>query len=308
MFKPKVTAPATNSNVIEFDKLWFTYSPQTSYSHTALKDVSLKLNRLEIIGVTGATGCGKSTLVQHVNGLLKPTRGQIRTHGMTITAKTRKIRRVKELRRKVSLVFQYAENQLFEDTVLKDLVFGPTQFGQDRKTAEKLARYYIKLVGLDQSYLLRSPFNLSGGEKRRVAIAGVLAIQATTLVLDEPTAGLDPQGTQKFLAIFKKLGHQTKRRRLIIVGHNLDHLLSICDRLVVLNAGRVVADGVPAQILSDRPLLEKLGLTPPLLYDFAAKLTAQGLDLSQFQIRTIADLVAAIKRRVKTKATVALPS
>ena len=294
------SANTVPSHEIQFSHLGFTYSPRTTFSHTALEDISLQFKQLEIVGVTGPTGCGKSTLVQHINGLLQPTRGWIKTHGHLITARTRKIRRVKDLRRRVSLVFQYAENQLFEDTVLKDVVFGPLRLGQNRATAEKAARHYLQLVGLDKSYLMRSPFNLSGGEKRRVAIAGVLAIQATTLVLDEPTSGLDPQGVRKFLAMFVNLARHQQKRRLIIVSHNPDHLLAICDRLVVLNAGRVAADDQPVRILTNQPLLQKLGLMPPLLYTFIAKLATRGLDLRSFTIKTINDLVQALKIKLQT--------
>lgn len=210
--KKNLTKFVSDSDLIKFEHLSYVYNPKSPYEFQALDDVNVTIDTREIIGIIGSTGSGKSTFVQHLNGLLTPSSGTLHTHGYTISEKTKKIRNVKGLRRRVGLVFQFPEYQLFEETVRKDIMFGPIQLGVNKATAALSAEKYIKLVGLPQSCKDRSPFALSGGQKRRVAVAGILAMEGGTLILDEPTAGLDPQGERDFINLFLKLNKKDNKR------------------------------------------------------------------------------------------------
>lgn len=290
----KTVTLVTQSPGIDFQHVDFIYHPKTVFAFQALRNINLKLYRGGIIGIAGSTGCGKSTLIQHANGLFTPTKGVVCARGVTITAHKRKIKNIKILRQRVGLVFQYAEQQLFEDTVLKDVCFGPVQFGKSRPQAEKLAAKYLKIVGLDKSYLSRSPFNLSGGEKRRVAIAGVLAIEPQTIILDEPTAGLDPKGRNHLLQILRELVTKKPDLQIIIVSHNMDDLLATVDYLVVMQDGAIIAQDTPFNIFQQHKLVAHARLKLPLIYRFITDLQKQGLSFPVDQIRTLDDVALSI--------------
>ena len=222
---------------IEFNKVGYIYSEKTPFEYAALHDVDLKFSEGKITAIIGATGSGKSTLVQHLNALLLPSSGKLNVLNFEIVAK-QKATNLKALRSHVGLVFQFPEYQLFEETILKDLCFGPKNFGATDEEAQEKAIRALKLVGLDQSYLEKSPLDLSGGQKRRVAIAGILAMDPDVLVLDEPTAGLDPQGAIAMMSLFKEL-NQKFGKTVLVVTHDMEHVLNYCDEVVVMKKGEV---------------------------------------------------------------------
>ena len=235
------------------------YSADTNHSVHALKDICLTINDGEFIGLIGHTGCGKSTLVQHLNGLLKPTSGQILFDGEDINAKGYDR---KALRGKVGLVFQYPEHQLFEADVFSDVCFGPTNLGLDRKEVELRAYEALKSVGVDDDDFYNSPFELSGGQKRRVAIAGVLAMKPQILILDEPTAGLDPQGRVEILELISHL-HRDEHMTIILVSHSMDDVADYAERLIVMEHGSIVYDDVPGEVFKNVRELERMDLGVP---------------------------------------------
>ena len=221
---------------ITFKEVEHTYSEDTTFAYHALKGVNLNIKKGSMTALIGHTGSGKSTLIQHINALLLPTSGQVQIEDILITA-TNKPSSLKPLRKKAGLVFQFPEYQLFEETILKDIIFGPKNFGISEEEAIKIAKDMIQLVGLDESYLERSPFDLSGGQKRRIAIAGILAMNPDILILDEPTAGLDPQGAKEMLQLFKKVNQEGKT--VILVSHDMNQVLEYCDDVVVMNHGHI---------------------------------------------------------------------
>ena len=248
-----------NEVSIILDHVTYEYGIGTTLSVKALNDVSLTLPDGQFVGLIGHTGSGKSTLVQHLNGLLKPTSGSIYYNGEDIYAEGYDR---KALRGKVGLVFQYPEHQLFETTVFKDVCFGPKNMGLDKKEMELRAFEALKLVGLPDEYFYQSPFDLSGGQKRRVAIAGVLAMKPSVLVLDEPTAGLDPKGRDEILELVSKLRKETGMA-IVLVSHSMDDVAEYVDRIVVMNSGKVLFDDVPREVFTHVAELEEIGLAVP---------------------------------------------
>lgn len=275
---------------VKFKEVSYIYSPKTPYQYQALTDVSLDIPDKKIIAIIGETGSGKSTLVQHINGLLIPTKGEVLVDDFLIKAKKKKIKNIKAIRKQVGLVFQFPEYQLFEETIEKDIMFGPVNFGEKKVKAKEIAKKYLKMVGLDESYLNRSPFDLSGGQKRRVAIAGILALEGKTLILDEPTAGLDPDGEKELLKLFSQL-NQDENKTIILVTHNMNHVLEIADEVIVLHETKILTQGDPVSIFKNQGLITRTGIEPPKIYDFIYHLTAAGFDTSNINARSVDQLI-----------------
>ena len=266
---------------IQAKKLNYTYQIGTPLEHVALKDVSINIEDGSYTAIVGHTGSGKSTLLQHLNGLLKPTSGEISINGYTID-NTTKNKELGKLRKEVGFVFQFPEAQLFEETVLKDIAFAPKNFGKSEDKAEKIAREKAKLVALPEEVLEKSPFELSGGQMRRVAIAGILAMEPKVLVLDEPTAGLDPEGRHQMMEMFNRL-HKDENLTIILVTHQMNDVAEYADHVIVLESGKVIADSTPKELFSDPEWLKNHHLNLPQTTDFAYKLFDK-LALSKYSI------------------------
>lgn len=252
------------------------YNEGTNQEVRALDDVSLKINDGEFIGLIGHTGSGKSTLIQHMNALLKPTHGEVYYNGADINVPEYKR---KELRGKVGLVFQYPEHQLFEADVFKDVCFGPKNLGLTQKDVELRAYTALRQVGLQDEYFYQSPFDLSGGQKRRVAIAGVLAMEPEVLILDEPTAGLDPKGRDEILELLKKL-HEEKGITIILVSHSMEDVAKYVDRLIVMDKGKVMYDASPVKVFRNYKELEQVGLAAPQVVYIMNNLKEAGFNVN----------------------------
>lgn len=275
---------------ITFTEVEHIYSENTPFAYHALKGVSLDIKDQSFTAIIGQTGSGKSTLIQHINALLLPTSGSIKINDYLITA-TDKPKKLKPLRQKAGLVFQFPEYQLFEETIEKDIIFGPMNFGVSEEEAKKIAHKVLKTVGLDETYLNKSPFDLSGGQKRRIAIAGILAMDPDILILDEPTAGLDPQGTKEMMNLFKRINESGKT--IILVTHDMNHVLQYCDEVVVMNHGKVEKHDSVTNVFKDSDYLNSLGIDLPIITDFIIQLNKQGFNLDS-SINNIDDLVKAI--------------
>lgn len=249
---------------IQVKNLTHIYSEGMPYESVALTDVSFEIAKGEFVGVIGHTGSGKSTLIQHLNGLLKPKSGTILIDGVDITGKDVKMR---DIRRQIGLVFQYPEYQLFEETVHKDVAFGPLNLGLTQEEADERVVEAIGLVGLNYDDIAnRSPFELSGGQKRRVAIAGVIAMKPELLILDEPTAGLDPKAHADILEMIERI-HEVRQNSIILVSHNMDDIARLADKVLVMDRGKLALSGTPAEVFREAELLESLGLgLPPSAY------------------------------------------
>ena len=261
---------------IQVEHLTHTYMTDSPFAATALEDVSLTIEDGELIGLLGHTGSGKTTLVQHLNGLLKPTSGKVVVDGLDITEKDVSLL---EVRRRVGLVFQYPEYQLFEETVAKDVAFGPKNLGLSEQEVDERVRYALQEVGLVYEDIAeRSPFELSGGQMRRVAIAGVLAMRPKTLILDEPTAGLDPAGRRSILGMIREL-HAAGGLTVVMVSHNMDDISSLATRLVVMSRGRMVLTDTPREVFQHRELLSSIGLGIPQAAELTQQLIAEGYPL-----------------------------
>ena len=261
---------------IEVRHLTHTYSQGSAFQATAIMDVNLTIQDGEFIGVIGHTGSGKSTLVQHLNGLLTPTSGQVLIDGEDMNQKGVDRRRI---RQKVGLVFQYPEYQLFEETIAKDIAFGPKNLGLSPEEVDRRVRRAMEWVHLDYDrYAQRSPFELSGGQMRRVAIAGVLAMESKMLILDEPTAGLDPRGRDRILDMVKQL-HAQGGVTVIMVSHSMDDISRLATRLIVMNKGRLVADGTPRELFRQVGMMESVGLGVPQATKLCALLRKRGIDI-----------------------------
>lgn len=255
---------------IEVKNLMYIYSIGTPFEKKALDNVNFKIKKGEFIGLIGHTGSGKSTLTQHINGLIKPTSGKILINGLDITEKEIKM---KEVRQKVGLVFQYPEHQLFEETIEKDIAFGPKNLGLSEEEVEKRVKDSMKKVGLNyEEYKGRSPFELSGGQKRRVAIAGVIAMNPEVLILDEPTAGLDPKGRDEILNQVKKLNDENKDLTVILVSHSMEDIADLVDRIMVMDKGKVKLFDIPSNVFSNIDILEESGLAAPQITYFMKEL------------------------------------
>ena len=279
---------------IILDHVNYIYEAGTAMEFAALKDINLVINEGEFIGLIGHTGSGKSTLVQHLNGLLAPTGGNIYYNGADIHDSTFN---KKELRSKVGLVFQYPEHQLFEIDVFSDVCFGPKNLGLDRKEVELRAYAALKQVGLEDEYFYQSPFDLSGGQKRRVAIAGVLAMKPEVLILDEPTAGLDPKGRDEILDQIAKL-RQEMGITVILVSHSMEDVAKYVSRIVVMNRGQIMFDNTPREVFSHYKELEAVGLAAPQVTYIMQALKKNGLDVDT-DITTIWEAKTAILKAMK---------
>lgn len=283
--------------IIEIKDLCYIYNPGTPFESRALNNINVNIAEGEFIGLIGHTGSGKSTLVQHLNGLIRPTSGQIIIDGINITDKDVKL---KSIRQKVGLVFQYPEYQLFEETVYKDIAFGPCNLGLDEEEVDKRVRESMEVVGLDFDSLKdRSPFELSGGQKRRVAIAGVIAMKPKVLVLDEPTAGLDPRGRDDILGeiyeLFKKEGIT-----IILVSHSMEDIAKLVDRILVMHHGKIVMDGKTREIFRRADELESLGLGIPQITKFMREFKALGNDIRE-DILTVSEAKYELLRYLRRR-------
>ena len=272
---------------IKVSNVFYTYTPKSPTATLALNDVSLTIEEHSFVAFVGETGSGKSTLMQNLNALLVPSSGQIEVDDFVITPKRKKNKRIKDLRKHVGLVFQFPEYQLFEETVERDVAFGVKNFGADEKTALEKAHQALLSVGLDESYFTRSPFDLSGGEKRRVAIAGILAIEPDILVLDEPTAGLDPKGVNDIMSLVQQMHESGKT--IILVTHDMDVVMKYCEKVYVLNKGKLAFEGNPYQLFAQDN--ESLGIEVPVLFELARKLKQKGLKLDIENIRNVDDFI-----------------
>ena len=258
---------------IEIKQLKHVYMPDSPFETAALNELSLTIHDGEFVGVIGHTGSGKSTLIMHLNGLLKPTGGTVIVDGLDLSSGKEQLR---EVRRRVGLVFQYPEYQLFEETVLKDVMFGPKNQGLSDEEAERCAREALRMVGLtDEKLYSASPFELSGGQKRRAAIAGVVAMKPQTLILDEPAAGLDPRGREEILSLIRRI-HENGARTLIMVSHSMTDVSRLCSRILVLSHGSLVADGTPKEVFSDTTAIREAGLELPECARLAERLREEG--------------------------------
>ena len=259
-------------NVIETKNLTYTYGAGTPFSKTAIEDVNIAIKKGEFIGLIGHTGSGKSTLIQQLNGLLRPTSGTVLLNGKDIWEKKKEIRKV---RFQVGMVFQYPEYQLFEDTVIKDIGFGPRNMGLSQDEVNQRVMQAVDFVGLDHALLEKSPFDLSGGEKHRAAIAGVIAMDPDVLVLDEPTAGLDPQGRDHLLSQIKAY-HKQRQNTVILVSHSMEDIARVADRVLVMNESKVFLFDETAKVFSHAKELEQIGLRVPQVTKIMMKLHENG--------------------------------
>ena len=266
---------------IILDNVSYTYQEGTPFASAALSDVSLSIEDGSYTAIIGHTGSGKSTILQLLNGLLVPTEGSVRVFDTLITS-TSVNKQIRQIRKQVGLVFQFAENQIFEETVLKDVAFGPQNFGVSLEEAEAIAREKLALVGIDESLFERSPFELSGGQMRRVAIAGLLAMEPSILVLDEPTAGLDPIGRKELMALFKML-HQDGIT-IVLVTHLMDDVAEFADQVYVMEKGKLVKGGKPSLVFQNVEFMEKIQLGVPKITRFAQRLVDRGISFEQLPI------------------------
>ena len=261
--------------IIQVKNLTHTYGAGTPFRRSAVEHMNFDVNEGEFLGIIGHTGSGKSTLIQHLNGLLRPTEGQILLHGRDIWAEPKKIR---DVRFRVGLVFQYPEYQLFEETVYKDIAFGPANQGKTGDELNRAVREAARLVGIRDDQLEKSPFELSGGQKRRVALAGVLAMEPEVLVLDEPTAGLDPAGRENLMANIRDY-HRNKGKTIILVSHSMDEIARNADRILVLKSAHVLMQGTPAEVFARGEELLSAGLDVPQITRIAMALKRRGVDI-----------------------------
>ena len=267
---------------IALENVSFTYQEGTPLASTALSDVSLTIEDGSYTALIGHTGSGKSTILQLLNGLLVPSQGSVRVFDTLITS-TSKNKDIRQIRKQVGLVFQFAENQIFEETVLKDVAFGPQNFGVSEEDAEQIASEKLALVGIDESLFNRSPFELSGGQMRRVAIAGILAMEPAVLVLDEPTAGLDPLGRKELMNLFKKL-HQSGMT-IVLVTHLMDDVAEYANQVYVMEKGRLVKGGKPSDIFQDVVFMEEVQLGVPKITAFCKRLADRGVSFKRLPIK-----------------------
>ncbi len=261
---------------IKIEHLNYVYSQGTAYEKQALKDICLEIPHGEFVGIIGHTGSGKSTLIQHLNGLIKATDGELYYNGENIYSGNYNM---KELRNQVGLVFQYPEHQLFEVDVLSDVCFGPKNQGLSKEECEERAKEALRLVGLKEKYYKFSPFELSGGQKRRAAIAGVLAMRPKVLILDEPTAGLDPKGRDEILDQIAYL-HRESDMTVILVSHSMEDIAKYADRIVVMNQGQVMFNSTPKEVFSHYRELEEVGLAAPQVTYIMHELAEKGFDIN----------------------------
>ena len=278
---------------IRFEQVGFTYQPNSPFEQRVLFDIDLAIKEGSYTALVGHTGSGKSTLLQHLNALLKPTSGTVTIGDRVITAETNN-KNLKPIRQKVGIVFQFPEAQLFEETVERDIAFGPKNFGVPEEEANRLAAKTVEMAGLDESYLQRSPFDLSGGQMRRVAIAGVLAMEPEVLVLDEPTAGLDPQGRKEMMEMFARLHHENKIT-IVLVTHLMDDVADFSDYVYVLEKGTLVKQGTPREVFQEVEWLQAKQLGVPTATAFAQKLVTRGIHFDSLPLtsKELAEMLIA---------------
>ena len=274
---------------IKIENLFYTYAPKTPFQYEAINGISLDIADHSYVAFIGSTGSGKTTIVQHLNALLIPSKGTITIDDYVITSKN--LKNVKKLRKHVGIVFQFPEYQLFDETVERDVAFGPKNFGLKEEDAITKAHEALISVGLDQSYFKRSPFELSGGEKRRVAIAGILAIEPDILVLDEPTAGLDPRGSFEIMNLVDKM--HKNGTTIILVTHDMDLVMKYAEKVFVVKDGKIISTGEPQSVFGT--IDENSGIEVPQVFYLAQKLQNHGLNIDMEKIRNIDDLVEQIK-------------
>ncbi|MTI48305.1 energy-coupling factor transporter ATPase [Sporosalibacterium faouarense] len=283
--------------IMKISDLIHVYSPNSPFEVKALDGINIDIDKNEFIGLIGHTGSGKSTLIQHLNGLLKPTKGKIIIDGMDISSKEVKL---KDIRKKVGLVFQYPEHQLFEETVYKDISFGPKNLGLSENEIEGRVEEAIEMVGLDYNEVKdRSPFELSGGQRRRVAIAGVLAMKPRILILDEPTAGLDPRGRDEILTQIEKL-YQNNDMTIILVSHSMEDIAKLVNRLIVMHKGKVAMEGTPREVFKKVKELEEIGLAVPQITYFMKAFKSKVNDIND-EILTVEEAKKEILRYLRSK-------
>ena len=283
---------------ISLEKVSYIYEDNSDIKKPALIDIDLEIGEGEFIGIIGHTGSGKSTLIQHLNGLMEPTKGRVYFEGKNIHDDNYDIN---SLRGKVGLCFQYPEHQLFETTILEDVCFGPMNFGASKEEAVKAAKEALKDVGISEELFGKSPFELSGGQKRRVAIAGILAMKPEYFILDEPTAGLDPEGRVQLLELLKRL-NQEQGITIILVSHSMEDIASYVDRMIVMNRGRLEFDGDKEEVFSHQEELEQMGLSVPFFRLLANDLKEKGFPV-EGEILTLEDARRAILKTLKKEQT-----
>ena len=281
---------------IKFEQVNFIYFPKTPFEHKALFDINLEFENGKFYSIIGHTGSGKSTLVQNINALLLPTSGKVKVNDLEITNNRKNID-FKKVRKTSGLVFQFPEYQLFEETVLKDVMFGPKNFKYTDEEATLAAKEALSIVGIDESLYTKSPFDLSGGQKRRVAIAGILAMNPEVIILDEPTAGLDPVGSKEIMDIFKTLNE--KGKTIILITHDMNIVYEYSQEVVVLNKGEVVYKGDKNSLFEDKEKLLAFYLKEPDLIRFKSKLAEKGFKIAKEDTYSLENLISNLLREVK---------
>ena len=278
--------------MIKFEDVFFTYSPKTPYKYEALSGINLEIKEGSFTCLVGKTGCGKSTLIQNLNGSLIPTKGKVIVDEFVVSPKRKeRTKKIKPLRKHVGIVFQFSEYQLFEETIEKDVAFGPMNFGVKKEDALKEAHEALKIVGIPEDYYKRSPFELSGGEKRRVSIAGILALKPDILVLDEPTAGLDPIGSKEMLSLFKRLNENGTT--IILVTHDMNIVFEYASDVIVMDDGKVIKQVAPSELFLEN--VEEYSLETPLLAKVIQKLVSKGYKLDLSKIHDMDTLIKEIE-------------
>ncbi|WP_027123961.1 ATP-binding cassette domain-containing protein [Mycoplasmoides pirum] len=295
--KQKIVSPLKNDEFLSVSNLMCIFNEKTPDAYIALSNINYTFKKNKIYCIIGDSGSGKSTLVTHFNGLLVSKYGEIWVKNFHLGGKKTKIKNVKKLRKIISMVFQFPEYQLFKDTVEHDIMFGPVALGASKQDGRRLAEKYLKKMGLDNSYLEKSPFELSGGQKRRVAIAGILAIESEAIIFDEPTAGLDPQGENEMMQII--LESKAKNKTVFVITHQMEKVLEIADEIIVLSKGQIINSGTPYQIFTNKDLLKSTTIiTPPVIRvidDLVAK-DERFKKLYDYEPRTVDELSKAINK------------
>lgn len=279
---------------IKLNNISYSYENDTPLEYQALHQISLEIDDGSYTAIVGHTGSGKSTLLQHFNGLLKPSEGYLSVNGLKIDKDT-KNRDLNTLRKDVGFIFQFPESQLFEETVIKDIAFAPKNFGMSDHQANEVAKKAAKMVGLSESLFEKSPFELSGGQMRRVAIAGIIAMQPKILILDEPTAGLDPIGRKQIMDLFYKL-HQEYKMTIILVTHQMNDVADYADHVIVLEDGKKIADTTPRELFKNKQWIVKHHLSLPQAMEFAFELQAKGINFEKMPL-TLSELVDELEKR-----------
>lgn len=285
---------------ITFNEVSYTYQPNTPFAHEALKNVSFHIPAKSFVAIIGHTGSGKSTLIQHLNGLLMPTKGEVRIGPYTLRA-GKKLKNMKQLRSEVGIVFQYPEHQLFEETVEKDIAFGPKNFGIPEQQIAKRIRAILPKVGLSEDVLERSPFELSGGQMRRVAIAGILATNPKVYVLDEPTAGLDPRGQKEMMEMFYRIHHEEKATT-VLVTHSMEDALKYADYIIILNNGEKYMEGTPEEIFAQEEAIRKVRLQVPESIQFMKQFNERFQTKLPLKKQTVTEMAKQIVTTIRSKA------